>query len=361
MAEQYTNFSLWKEGIAYPAEQEMNSPEGMEHILAHDGRTDILPFLHDVTITSFEGKIYIAWYNSTDAEICGSSLIRGRHSSDGGKSWSEPFAIVGDINSAEEHFVPANIFPHRDRLYATITEMTGKNMTLALHLFEKGEGDSWSRVSQIGHGFLCNTSPIKMDNGQYISPAWMPMKNSTPAFPAVLISHGDDIATEWEPVLFYDPLNPRFPRIRCPETTLRVDGNRVLAFVRNDEGASWLFRSDDYGQTWSEPMHYAPMAVGNSKIFAGELSDGRKYLIYSADRGYFVRSLLVIAVAEQGEERYSKVYKVFENVDVEIGRGDKWFYPCACEADGSLYVACTLQEPSDFRSAVIAKIPISSL
>ncbi len=108
-------------------------------------------------------------------------------------------------------------------------------------------------------------------------------------------------------------------------------------------------------------MHYPPMAVGNSKIFAGELADGRRYLIYTADRGYFVRSLLVVAITEPGAERYGRVWKIFEGNDAEIGRGDKWFYPCACEQDGYLYVACTLQEPTDHRSAVVAKIPVASL
>ncbi len=357
---QYDSLPLWKQGVPYPAQADMRAPAGMRHILAHDGRTDILPFLHDVAIAAFEGKIYIAWYNSTDAEICGSSLIRGRWSADGGDTWAEPFTIVGRIDSSEEHFVPVNLFPHDGKLYATITEMTGKNMTAALHLFEKGQGDEWAWVSRIGDGFICNTAPVKMDNGNYISPAWMPMKEATPAFPAVLISQGGDIAAPWEPRLLYDPLNPASPRIRCAETTVRADGNEVLIFVRNDEGPSYVFRSEDYGETWSKPYYY-PMSVGNSKIFAGELKGGRKYLVYTEDRGYFVRSLLVIAVTEPGGNDYSKVYKLFEDVDPEIGRGSKWFYPCACEDEGFLYVACTLQEPEDFRSAVLAKIPVGSL
>ncbi len=360
---------LWHLDTPYPSQDQMCYPDGIEHILAHDGRTDILPFLHDVTIAAHEGRIYIAWYNSTDAEICGSSLIRGRHSDDDGKTWSEPFSIVGKIDSAEEHFVPANLFIHDGYLHATITEMTGKNMTSSVHLFRKGEGDTWSRVGQIQHGFICNTPPIRLPDdptgvsstSRYISPAWMPMKNSTPAFPAVLLSQGDDISAEWEPVLLFDPLNPASPRIRCPETTLRVDGNRVFAFVRNDTGPAWVFSSDDFGRTWSSPQHFAPMSVGNSKLFAGTLSDGRRYLIYNEDRGYFERSLLVVAFTAPGESQYSKVYKLFDGVEPAFDRGSKWFYPCAVEQDGFLFVACTLQEPSDQRSAVLAKIPVGSL
>ncbi len=339
----------------------------MKHILAHDGRSDVLPFLHDLTIAEHRGRIYIAWYNSTDAEICGSSLIRGRWTDDGGETWSEPYTIVGKIDSAEEHFVPANLWanPVDGKLRAVITEMSGKNMTMALWLFELEDsvsdyGRSWRRVGQIQHGFLCNTAPIRLDNGTWIAPAWMPMKNGTPAFPAVLVVRDNAVEGEWEAVLLYDPLNPASPRIRCPEITLRVDGSRVTAFVRNDQGPAWIFTSGDYGRTWDRGR-YTSMAIGNSKIFAGELSDGRKYLIYNEDRGYFVRTKLVVAIAERGEtdpEKYTEVHTLFEDVDPEIGRGSKWFYPCAVESGGYLWVACTLQEPTDERSAVIARLKV---
>ncbi len=359
---QYKSYSIWKESVPYPAQAQLQEPKGIIRTLTHDGKNDILPFLHDLAITAFDGKIYEAWYNSTDAEICGSSLIRGRFSSNEGTTWSEPFTVIGSIGSNEEHYVPVNFFPHEGKLYALITEMAGKNMTLTLDLYEQQADpfEKWKKLSNVSGGFICNAPPTMMNNGNYIAGAWIPMKEETPAFPVVLISQGKDITKEWRCNFFYDPLHPSAPSIRCPETTVYVEDNVVTAFVRNDEGPSYIFVSKDYGETWSKP-YYNPMPVGNSKIYAGKLSNGKKFIVYNEERGYFVRTLLSIAVAERGSDQFSKVYKLFDGDCPEIGRGHIWFYPCTYEYNGYLYVACTLQEPDYIRSAIVAKIPVDSL
>ena len=355
-------FNPFDESIAYPGENELKCPAGMVKILSHDGRKDILPFLHDVTLASLDGTVYEAWYNSTSAEICGSSLIRGRFSPDGGLNWSDPFCVVGEMSEAEEHFVPADLFAHNGRLYALITTMSGKNMTVDLQLFRKREDpmEKWEFLGRVAPGILCNTPPQKMDNGNYIVGGWMPMKQQDPAFPMALISDGDDIEKPWRPVLLFDPLSPKAVSIRCPETTVIVKGSHVDLFIRNDEGPSYIIQSEDYGEHWGELMENA-MPIGNSKIFAGRLSDGRAYLVYNQDRGYFIRTLLVIAVETPATGKFDRVYKLFEGHDEDLDRGRIWFYPSACEQDGFLYVGVTLQETSDIRSTVIAKIPVESL
>ncbi|MBB3129140.1 hypothetical protein FHS19_003815 [Paenibacillus rhizosphaerae] len=363
---------VWKEGLPYPQPSEMSYPSGMTRLIAHDGRLDLLPFLHDCTITSHYGRLYLGWYNSTDAEICGSSLIRGRYSEDGGENWSEVFNVVGEIGSAEEHFVPASFFVHEGKLYSLITEMGGKNLSISLDLFQAPESslNDWERVSVISGGFLSNSPPILMDTGDYIAGVWMPLKGDTPAFPAVLISQGLNISKPWRCSFLYDPLAPDAVKIRCPEITLVVRGSAVTAYVRNDEGKfgdltsgpSFVFTSEDYGKSWSNPARITTMPVGNSKMFAGILSDGRRYIIYNNDRGYFKRDLLCIALTEPGEVEYTKAYKLFEDSVTEFdGRGGYWFYPCACEQEGVLYIACTLQEQDGVRSAVIARIPVDSM
>lgn len=353
---------IFEESARRLAEGTPSEPKGMVKAMTHDGREDILPFLHDVAVVTHNGKLYQAWYNSTDAEICGSSLIRGRFSEDGGKTWSEPFTVIGDIGAAEEHYVPINFFPHDGKLYAIITEMVGKNMTVSLDLYEQQEDPfaKWRKVAKISEGFICNGPPVLMENGNYIAAAWMPMKEESPAFPAILISDGMAIDKPWRCVFLYDPLHPKAIRLRCPETTLYAEGSRITAFTRNDEGPSCVFVSEDFGETWSKPLVNA-MDIGNSKIFVGTLSNGKKYCIYNTDRGYFVRTQLVIAIAEAGSDEFTKAYRVLEGDDAEIGRGHIWFYPCAYEDNGNLYVVVTLQEPDYMRSAIMATIPVASL
>lgn len=347
---------------SYPAADQMPEPAGMVKRITHDGRADGLPFLHDVTLAAHEGVIYEAWYNSTSAEICGSSLIRGRYSKDGGETWSAPFRVVGEAGQSEEHFVPADLFVHEGRLYALITTMTGKNMTMDLQLYGQRADPMapWERIGKVAEGFICNAPPQRMANGCYIVGAWMPKKEQDPAFPVVLISNGGQIESPWRCVFLFDPLHPNAPRIRCAEISVIARGKSVTAYVRNDEGPSFVFESGDFGETWSAPMENT-MPIGNSKIFAGVLSDGRPYLLYNEERGYFVRTLLVLAIADQRTGRFRRVYKLLEGDDPQIGRGHKWFYPCACEQDGFLYVALTLQEPTDVRSAILCKIPVCAL
>lgn len=355
-------FDPFAPGVPYPSAEDMPTPPGMVKMVTHDGREDILPFLHDVTLASHEGCIYEAWYNSTSAEICGSSLIRGRYSKDRGTTWSEPFRIVGEMGQAEEHFVPADFLEHEGRLYALITTMSGKNMTVDLQLYGLTEDPMapWEKIAKVSEGFICNTTPQLMDNGSYIVGAWMPKKEQDPAFPVALISQGKDIAKPWRIVFLYDPLHPQAPRIRCAEISIVAQGNKLTAYVRNDEGPSYVFTSADFGENWSEPMENT-LPIGNSKIFAGILSDGRPYLVYNEERGYFVRTLLVLAVADRETGKFNRVYKLFEGHDDALDRGRTWFYPCACEQDGELYIAATLQETTDIRSAVMARMPIASL
>lgn len=337
------------------------SPEGMQKSIIQDGRADPFSFLMDVTLAAHNNRLYAAWYNSTSAEICGSSFIRGRYSEDGGATWSPPYGIVGEAGQSEEHYVPADLFVHQDALYALITTMSGKNLTQDLRLYRqrRDPAEKWDCLGKIAPGVICNTPPQRMKNGCYIVGAWRPMKDEDPAYPMVLISDGDNLASAWRSVLLFDPLNPQSPHIRCAETTLLTNGASISLFIRNDEGPSLFFLSHDYGETWSGPMANA-MPIGNSKICAGRLSDGRPYLIYNHERGYFIRTLLVLAIGNSKTGLFEKTYRIFEGDDTALGRGRIWFYPAACEQNGFLYIGAVLQEPSNIRNAVLAKIPIAN-
>lgn len=347
---------------AYPAESDLREPQGIEKILVQDGNHDILPFLHDVTLASYDGRIYEAWYNSTNAEICGSSLIRGRFSADEGKTWSEPYTIAGEIGDNEEHFVPADFFVHQNRLCALITTMSGKNITHSVELYRLAPGskDCWEHVSKIAEGFICNTTPQALPDGSLIVGAWMPMKEETPAFPVALISQGAEIEKPWRCVFLYDPLRPGAIRPLCPETTIDVEGNRCTALIRNDESRCYVLFSEDCGQTWRGPF-LNDMPINGSKMYAGKLSDGRHFLIYNQERGRWVRTLLLLAIAEKGEKKYSKIYKLFDGHDAVLNKGKLWNYPSACEMNGKLFIGCTLQETTDVRCAILCSIPVKQL
>lgn len=355
---------LWDPARPYPEESRITAPAGICRIMAQDGRKDILPFLLDVSLAVHGDRIYLAWYNSTDAEICGTSLIRGIWSDDGGEHWSEPFLLAGSFTALGRHLVPVNLFPRKDGLWALITTMEGKNITTGLDLYRKREAKSeqWDRVATVAGGFITNTPPLCLANGNWIVGGWTPMKREAPAFPVVLHSQGEAIERPWCCRLLYDPLRPDGIHIRCPEVALHADGARVTAYVRsgNREGPPYVFTSQDFGETWGEPT-VMPIPVAGAKMFAGVLSDGRRYLIYNTERGYFVRTMLVLAVADPGRP-FNRVWRLFEGAEPELdGRSGNWYYPAACEYKDHLLVGCTLQEADNVRSAVVAKIPLGVL
>lgn len=368
-----TALPVWQKGIPYPQAVDIALPGGITRILAHDGQKDLMPFLNDCAITAFDNKIYVAWYNSTNTEIGGSSLIRGCYTADDGATWSAPFRVVGEANFDEDHYVPPNLFVHAGKLYAIVTHMGRDRMEVtqdSLDLYVMHTEDDWEMVSMIADGLIMTAAPVLMDNGHYIAGAWMSKRGETPAFAAVLISQGMDISKPWRGVFVYDPLLPGALNLRCAEIGLIVDGAQITAYVRDDIGRpgddsggghAYAFISNNYGEAWSKPI-LDETRIGNAKIYAGKLSSGKRYKIYNDDRGFFNRTLLLIAVTEPGEVAYSQVYKVFEDGISEFGgRGHNWFYPCSCEYQGNLYIACTMEEAGHVRSVAIARIPVNAL
>lgn len=63
------------------------------------------PFLHDTMIVPLGGRLLMAWYNCSENEIVGRTIIRGRWSADHGQTWSEPEIICEDVRP-EHHMVP---------------------------------------------------------------------------------------------------------------------------------------------------------------------------------------------------------------------------------------------------------------
>ena len=113
--------------------------------------------------------------------------------------------------------------------------------------------------------------------------------------------------------------------------------------------------SHDNGRTWSDPCeHNFPMA--SSKIYAGLLSTGQRYLLCNLPASRR-RDLLVVAVSRPGEKAFVKMWKIRDGHAPALKAGPEWSYPCAVEAEGKLYVVCT----SEKHHCAMTMIPVESL
>ncbi len=57
---------------------------------------DEYQFLHEAAAIEFHGTVFAARYNNREKELQGETVIRGRHSADGGKTWSDAELIAKD-------------------------------------------------------------------------------------------------------------------------------------------------------------------------------------------------------------------------------------------------------------------------
>ena len=71
----------WNNKVDFP--RHGDKPTGMKATIVHKADA-AFPFLHDTMVVPLLGKIFMAWYNCSEAEIVGRTVIRGCWSDDGG-------------------------------------------------------------------------------------------------------------------------------------------------------------------------------------------------------------------------------------------------------------------------------------
>jgi len=352
-------FALWGEGVPFPRREELSHPLGATDVMVHRAGTDELSFLHDAAIVQHKGTLFAAWYNCPQGEMVGRSLIRGRRSQDGGRTWSDVEVIASDRKKQGIMYVPVAFFSHGGTLYAFVTNMKGgPDLVYDCEAFVLDEkANAWVSRGFIAGPFLPNCAPQPLADGNFVMAGRLAEQpGQKPRIPAVAISRGEKLTEPWSLVrLLPTGQLPDGQRIHCPETTVVVDGQHVTALVRRDKGNSLVFFSQDHGRTWSSGSeHNFPMEA--SKIYAGLLSTGQRYVLCNVPCGSR-RALLVIAVSRPGEKPLVKMWKLRDGPSPALKAGPEWSYPCAIEFDGKLYVVYT----SEKHHCVLTTIPVKSL
>ena len=352
-------YSLWDRDMPFPARGDLRYPSGATDVVVHRAGADRYDFLHDAAIVARNDTLFAAWYNCPRGEMQGESLIRGRRSQDGGRTWSEVEVIAADRQKQGILYVPVAFLSWQGQLYAYVTNMKGgPDLVHRCEVFVlDAKTQEWASRGFIAGPFLPNCTPKRMDDGSFLMAGRMAdQPGQKPMIPAVAISRGESLTEPWTLVrLLPTGKLPDGQRIPCSETTAIVEGKEVTALVRRESGNSLLFLSSDYGQTWSEPReHNFPMAA--SKIYAGTLSTGQRYVLCNLP-SRVRRGLLVIAVSRPGQKAFSKVWKIRDGYCQALKAGPEWSYPCAIEFHDRLHVVYT----SEKHHCVLTTIPLESL
>ena len=316
-------------------------------------------FLHDCMLANRHGKLYLSWYNCPVHEMADRSVIRGRISSDCGNTWSDPVTLAEDPANAVIYVPPAfGICPADDQLYLLVTRMTGPDVVQDLEIFRLNEQENiWHSVRVIQKPFLPNTPVYRMINGKLITAGRVAAQSGMmPEIPAVAISDDGKIDTEWRIVPIHDRIKAPEGENYLPETCIIPDGEHITAFVRHDNRYPLIYESHDCGETWSGPqVHNIP--VGNSKIFAGILSDQRRYMICNLAGQN--RDTLALLLSKPGEKTFSYASLIRNGIDTKLNAAPQWSYPVAVEVPemNCMCIACTCSKTS----AAFIRIPLDRL
>ena len=359
-------FVLWEPDRPIPKTSEIPFVEGVEFavIKAREPEVDGYNWLHGVAVCWHGDKLYATFGHNKGHENTSTEVARGSASSDGGKTWGPVFTIDdGDTaNPAVSHGV---LLSHAGELWAFHGAFHNRMQKLHTRAFVFDQASqTWQPQGIVAEdGFWPLQEPIKMDDGNWImagiSVAGGYGGPDDPA--AVAISHGDDL-TKWDVVSIPKPKNLNM----WGESTVIVDGAKVLNIARWREPIALAALSEDYGRTWTE-IREANLPMAASKPYAGVLSTGQRYLVATttADSGNR-RSPLTIAVSRPGERVFSKIYRIRDAVHDGPGESDpkcRLSYPYAVEHDGKLYVAYSNDgsRGANRNSAELAILPVRSL
>ena len=315
------------------------------------------PFLHDTMVVQLGGRLLTAWYNCSEDEIVGRTVIRGRWSQDGGATWSAPEIICEDDREGY-HMVPVTFSEYDGQIWAYVTRMTAHDRPVG-YVCAAYDGARWQIRSEREAPVLLNTLPQKTEGRWIVGGRMSAARGELPLIPIVALA-APGAPAEWTIVKLPGPWNRGEYPLQFPETALLVERNRVDALVRNDAGPMGCFTSLNGGQSWSE-MRPCSLPIAPAKMYGGTLPDGRQYLIYNELTARKDRSRLVLALRDGPEKPFTRAWLLADGYDEAIEAGPYWHYPCACTADGRLYVSCTASGQGVVRHAALFTVPLDAI
>ena len=139
--------------------------------------------MHDTMIVPLGGRLLMAWYNCSENEIVGRTIIRGRWSADHGQTWSEPEIICEDVRP-EHHMVPVTFTEENGEIWAYVTRMSSHDRPTGYVCVQYDHGE-WKLRQEREELVLINTLPQETD-GEWIAGGRMAAKpGELPLIPVV--------------------------------------------------------------------------------------------------------------------------------------------------------------------------------
>ena len=366
-------YPLWGPEQAPPVAAETPLLEGVrfEVVKKREPEVDGYNWLHGMACVWHKGLLYTFWGHNKGKENTPTEVAQGRHSADGGRTWSPVWMLAPHTETeGRSHGV---FLSHDGTLWAFLARFGEKFSGLRTEAYvltrePQGakDGDlTWELRGTVVEGFWPCDEPIRMPNGNWIMAGMDIPDGHKWAWPAVAISKGDDF-TAWERVLL--PVSED-QRDIWGESTVIVDEKEMVVIIRAGyrHDRALASRSTDLGRTWSD-VEWTNLPMACTKAYAGVLSTGQRYLIGTTVRDHGgQRHPLTIAVSKPGEKVFSTMFRIRDDVlpegPGESTEGARLSYPYAVEHEGHLYVVYSNcgGRGGNRNSGEMAVIPIQAL
>jgi glycerophosphoryl diester phosphodiesterase len=313
------------------------------HALLYQATDDGYKFCHHPNLAVFHDQLYCMWSNGlVDEDAPGQRILYSR--SLDGQIWTEPVVLTDD-RKGKGICVAAGFHVAGNMLFAYYTATGGQNFhpDTALMARTSRDGKMWSSPCRITSGFFIE-GPRRLGNGRLLLAGEHVGDARKTKRMRVLLADRRDGLGGWQDARI-EPSDLKVFGYTEPSPYLRRDGTLVMA-LRNYSGHLYASQSMDNGQTWSVPTR-TNFPDSTARISAGNLPDGTAYLINNPGPKQFDRSLLAIALSQDGvtfdraflirSERTKRRYDGRHKLD-------GWQYPNSIVWKGGLLVAYSINK-----------------
>ena len=241
-------------------------------------------------LTMISGKWH---YGSTPATDKVNDILLYR-SKDKGQTWQGPY-LSADIAYNQHAWVP--LVPRGSkRIYMFSTEpapddFNGHENAGIGFRYSDDDGWNWSKVTRIKpvndpgfQGMWC-INMTETDNGTWLLAPHAADWNQKPLHTQLYILRSTDKGKTWELLPGKRPAGWQWkPANRMDEgRPLALGNGKVVLFARTQEGHIWQLRSEDDGQTWSEPRP-TQIVHPDAPPMIQKLSDGKTLIALHHNR-----------------------------------------------------------------------------
>ncbi len=341
-------------------------PTVKKHII-YAAAEDNNKFSHHASLAYFKGKFYAMWSSGAENEDDVGQYVMMSVSEDG-EHWSDGKPLFAPIEG-NSVLTSAGWLVRDDGVlnayaglwyYSSAKREEGDHGHIATTLLCKTseDGECWSENIDLGLSIVPNQGPHKLSNGRLVicgnvSFPYTDAKNGIDGWKTVGLSPWpvEGIADDSEGICKHakhrsDDFNA------CEGSFFEMRDGKIAMLLRNtvypatpENRYLLISESNDFGESYSAPVQ-TDLTNNNSKFYCMRLSNGKFAMICNPDKKGN-RIPLSILISDDGENFNREYIVADEPVNRKFAglyKSGIYGYPHAVEANGRLYVICTINK-----------------